>query len=168
MIFYKTVSCGNDFILIDVDEYQSAAAAGITKGQLAKKICTRHTGVGADGVVFYKISRDREPVDFEIFNQDGSDAELSGNGMAGLSALFFYLHQSGNQDHVVLNTKVGPKRNTCLHRDKNKFRLKIEIGAPNFQDHNFFPFLSKSCKSLQKKQDPEMTPPKERHQADRE
>jgi diaminopimelate epimerase len=149
VIFYKTVSCGNDFILIDVDEYQSAAAAGITKGQLAKKICTRHTGVGADGVVFYKISRDTEPVDFEIFNQDGSEAELSGNGMAGLSALFFYLHQTGDQDHVVLNTKVGPKRNTCLHREKNKFRLKIEIGTANFQDHNFFPFLSKSRKSMQ-------------------
>ena len=174
MIFYKTVSCGNDFILIDRDEYQSAVSPLITKGQLAQRICSRHTGAGADGVVFYKISPGTPgtpgttPVDFEIFNQDGSEAELSGNGMAGLSALFFYLNQSGDQDYVVLNTKAGPKRNTCLQREKNKFRLKIEIGTANFQNHDFFPFLSVSCKSLQKKQAFEMTPPKERHQADRE
>jgi diaminopimelate epimerase len=174
VIFYKTVSCGNDFILIDRDEYQSAVSPLITKGQLAQRICSRHTGAGADGVVFYKISPGTPgtpgttPVDFEIFNQDGSEAELSGNGMAGLSALFFYLNQSGDQDYVVLNTKAGPKRNTCLQREKNKFRLKIEIGTANFQNHDFFPFLSVSCKSLQKKQAFEMTPPKERHQADRE
>ncbi|MGD2090004.1 MAG: diaminopimelate epimerase [Candidatus Aminicenantes bacterium] len=164
MIFYKTVSCGNDFILIDRDEYQSAAAAVISKGQLAKKICCRHNGAGADGVVYYKIFPDTMPVDFEIFNRDGSEAELSGNGMAGLSALFFYLRQPGNRDDVVLNTKAGPKRNTCLQREKNRFRLKIEMGTANFQDHDFFPFL----KSLKKEQTSEMTPVKERHQADRE
>jgi len=177
MIFYKTVSCGNDFILIDRDECQSAAATVINKGQLAQKICCRHSGAGADGVVFYKIfpgttgtfgTPGTTPVDFEIFNRDGSEAELSGNGMAGLSALFFYLNQSGDQDQVVLNTKAGPKRNTCLQREKNKFRLKIEIGSADFQNHDFFPFLSVSCKSLQKKQAFEMKPPKERHQADRE
>jgi len=168
VIFYKTVSCGNDFILIDIDEYRSAAAAVITKGQLANRICAGHTGAGADGVVYYKISRDTTPVDFEIFNRDGSEAELSGNGMAGLSALFFYLNKSADQDYVVLNTKAGPKRNTCLQREKNKFRLKIEIGTANFQNYDFFPFLSISRKSLQTKQAFEMTPAKERHQADRE
>ena len=149
MIFYKTVSCGNDFILIDIDEYQFAAAAVITKGQLAKRVCSRHTGAGADGVVYYKIFRDTTPVDFEIFNRDGSEAELSGNGMAGLSALFFYLNQPGDPDHVVLNTKAGPKRNTCLQREKNKFRLKIEIGTANFQNHDFFPFLEKDKRGYQ-------------------
>jgi diaminopimelate epimerase len=167
VIFYKTVSWGNDFILIDRDEYQSGAA-GITKGQLAKRICSRHTGAGADGVVYYKIFQDTTPVDFEIFNRDGSEAELSGNGMAGLSALFFYLNKSADQDYVVLNTKAGPKRNTCLQREKNKFRLKIEIGTANFQNHDFFPFLLTSGKSLKKNQSFEMTPLKERHQADRE
>lgn len=158
MIFYKTVSCGNDFILIDRDECGSAAAAGMTKGQLAKRICSRHTGAGADGVVYYKIfpgtigtfgtfgtpgTPGTPPVDFEIFNRDGSEAELSGNGMAGLSALLFYLNRAGDQDHVVLNTKAGTRRNTCLQREKNKFLLKIEIGTANFQDHHFFPFLEK-------------------------
>jgi diaminopimelate epimerase len=143
VIFYKTVSCGNDFILIDIDEYQSAADDKITKGQLAKRICSRHAGAGADGVVYYKIFPDTTAVNFEIFNRDGSEAELSGNGMAGLSALLFYLNKPGNQDHVVLNTKAGPKKNTCLQREKNKFHLKIEIGIANFQDHDFFPFLEK-------------------------
>ena len=177
MIFYKTVSCGNDFILIDRDEYRTNAAHLITKGQLAQKICSRHTGAGADGVVFYKIfpgtsgtpgTPGTRPVDFEIFNRDGSEAELSGNGMAGLSALFFYLNQSGDQDQVVLNTKAGPKKNTCLQREKNKFRLKVEIGSADFQNHDFFPFLSVSCNSLKKNQSFEMTPTKERHQSDRE
>jgi diaminopimelate epimerase len=174
VIFYKTVSCGNDFILIDRDEYQSAVSPLITKGQLAQRICSRHTGAGADGVVFYKIfpgtpgTPGTTPVDFEIFNRDGSEAELSGNGMAGLSALFFYLNQPKGQNHVVLNTKTGPKRNTCLQREKNKFLLKIEIGTANFQDYDFFPFLLTSCNSLKKTQSFEMMPQKERHPSDRE
>jgi len=149
MIFYKTVSSGNDFIHINVDECSAAgdkAAHNMTRANLAQKLCKRQTGAGADGVVFYKIPDSLDFVDFEIFNRDGSEAELSGNGMAGLAAVLFYLHKFNPGDDVVLNTKAGRKRISYLHHAENKFRLKIEIGIPGFQDSDSFPFLQANSK----------------------
>ncbi len=144
MIFYKTVAAGNDFLHIDVKEYRACApAAG--KGALTERLCRRQTGAGADGVVFYNLSqsagRVSPAVDFEIFNRDGSEAELSGNGMAGLSALLVYLDKC--TDTVTLNTKVGQRTHRLLNREDNRFRMNIEIGPPDFQALEFFPFLEK-------------------------
>ncbi|MCI0470763.1 MAG: diaminopimelate epimerase [Candidatus Aminicenantes bacterium] len=137
MIFYKTVSAGNDFIHIAADEIER-----VSRGSLAAAICERNGGAGADGVVFYKIRPDRGAVDFEIFNRDGSEAELSGNGMAGLSALLFYLGEFTQQ--VVLHTRSGRKNHELLARNENKFRLKIEIGEADFSRADFFPFLQEN------------------------
>jgi len=134
MIFFKSVSAGNDFIHIE-----SAASRPRSKENLAKRICDRHTGAGADGVVFYKIREDGASADFEIFNRDGTQAELSGNGMAGLSALLFYLRKFENR--VVLHTKVGVRCHELMERKENTFRLKIEIGEADFSRKDFFPFL---------------------------
>ena len=148
MIFYKTVSSGNDFIHISMDDYIAAGypvSDKITRSNLAGKLCQRQTGAGADGVTFYRIPGNTEGetgcVDFEIFNRDGSEAELSGNGMAGLAALLFYSHTFGLRHHIVLNTAAGRKRIDYLDHVENKFRLKIEIGIPDFNNRDFFPFL---------------------------
>jgi diaminopimelate epimerase len=134
MIFYKSVSAGNDFIHIE-----STGINRSSKADLVKNLCERHSGAGADGVVFYKIRDDEAGVNFEIFNRDGCEAELSGNGMAGLSALLFYLRKFENR--MVLHTKAGIKRHELLQRKGNAFRLIIEIGAADFSNKAFFPFL---------------------------
>ena len=159
MVFYKTVTCGNDFLHIDAEELGTAAesltAAGlppvprghrekIDRGELARRLCHRLTGPGADGVVFYKIPPHSSEVDFEIFNRDGSEAELSGNGMAGCSAVLLYLNKLDDRDQVTLNTKAGIKRHSCLRREKNKFRLNVEIGPADFRDRDFFPFIDET------------------------
>jgi len=140
MIFYKSVSAGNDFIHVE-----STAVAGSAKADLARHLCARQTGAGADGVVFYHIRDEVTGVDFEIVNRDGSAAELSGNGMAGLSALLFHLRKFKNR--VVLHTGVGIKTHELLERRGNTFRLKIEIGEADFSNTTFFPFLQegKTC-----------------------
>jgi diaminopimelate epimerase len=137
MIFYKTVSAGNDFIHIAADEVEP-----VSRGSLTAAICERNNGAGADGVVFYKIHPDEGFVDFEIFNRDGGEAELSGNGMAGLSALLFYRGEF--KQEVVLHTRVGQKSHKLLKRNENEFRLKIEIGEADFSRADFFPFLQES------------------------
>lgn len=137
MIFYKTVSAGNDFIHIAADEVEPVSQRSLTAA-----ICERNRGAGADGVVFYKIHPDEGFVDFEIFNQDGSEAELSGNGMAGLAALLFYLGEF--KQEVVLHTRAGWKIHKLLERHENKFRLKIEIGEADFSRVDFFPFLQEN------------------------
>lgn len=149
MIFYKTVSAGNDFLHVAVEdlaefvETTPGRALGVTdmskisKGRLAQSMCQRQTGAGADGVTYYAVSK--KEVQFEIFNRDGSEAELSGNGMAGVSALMFYLGKF--KDRLVLNTRTGPRTHSLLEQDGADFKLKIEIGGPDFQNAAFFPFL---------------------------
>ncbi len=134
MIFYKSVASGNDFLHVNMEEVPSDSHA---KGELARMMCDRHTGPGADGVIFYKLNK--SSVQFEIYNSDGGEAELSGNGMAGLTALMLYL---GLFDQTVaMETKVGPRIHTLVHRQGNRFRLNIQIGPPDFNALHFFPFL---------------------------
>lgn len=145
MIFYKTVSGGNDFLQIAKEHVPD-------KDALVRDICQRHTGAGADGVVFYdcigKNGSPEHPIGFDIYNRDGSQAELSGNGMAGLAALMFYLDIPGpNATQVTLNTQIGQRTHKLLHRSDNRFRLNIEIGEPDFNDLRFFPFLEKGKES---------------------
>jgi len=137
MIFYKTVSSGNDFFQVDVSQTNLKK---FSKKDLAKKLCSNHFGAGADGVVYYKIRN--KLVDFEIFNKNGTEAELSGNGMAGCSALLFYLNHF--KQNIILNTKVGKRSITLLTKHKNQFRLEVEIGEPDFENKTFFPFLKKN------------------------
>lgn len=143
MIFYKTVTFGNDFIHINLDEYLGKISHEFPKNILVQRLCDRHTGAGADGVIFYKQENHKKEIQFEIFNQDGGEAELSGNGMAGLSALLFYLKQIQGQE-IILDTKVGLKRHCFLNREKNQFLIKVEIGLPDFRNKTFFPFLEKN------------------------
>jgi len=140
MIFYKTVSSGNDFIHIDVDEWKGSRfsiAEPASLSRLVRRICERQTGAGADGVVFYRV--EGETVHFEIYNRDGGEAELSGNGMAGLTALLFHLEKFS---HVItLRTRVGIKTHHYVRNEGSRYRLKIEIGEPDFHNRLLFPFM---------------------------
>jgi len=134
MIFYKSVASGNDFLHIDMEDFSIESPH---KGELARRMCNRHTGPGADGVIYYKLKG--QSVQFEIFNCDGSEAELSGNGMGGLAALMFYLERF--RETAQMETKVGPRTHTLLQRLENSFRMNIQIGPADFNALNFFPFL---------------------------
>ncbi len=137
MIFYKTVSTGNDFLHVDLGQSDLLCLKSLNKGDLAKKLCQRKTGPGADGVIYFKIRK--QSADFDIYNRDGSRAELSGNGMAGCAALLLYLNKF--QERVILHTRVGERSISLINRDNNRLGLKVEIGAADFQNRQFFPFL---------------------------
>lgn len=74
MDFAKLHGTGNDFVVIDARLAQHDWSA------LAQTICDRHFGVGGDGLILADRS-DRAPVRMRVFNADGSEAEMSGNGM---------------------------------------------------------------------------------------
>jgi diaminopimelate epimerase len=77
--FTKMHGCGNDFILIDDRE---AEIAEQKKGELAALLCQRGFAVGADGVLFLcKPTTSSYEVRMQVFNADGSEAEMCGNGM---------------------------------------------------------------------------------------
>jgi len=97
--FVKTHGLGNDFILVeeterDLPEYPD----------LARRICDRHFGIGADGLILWHPVGDFFNV--RIFNQDGSEAECSGNGLRCAAA---YLIRSDRwpKDEIGFKTVSG-------------------------------------------------------------
>lgn len=76
--FTKLQGNGNDFILID--EYDGVVVPDDKKAAFAKKYCHRRFGIGGDGVLFLSKSG-RAPLRMRIFNEDGSEAEMCGNGI---------------------------------------------------------------------------------------
>ncbi len=110
---------------------------GADRGGLARDICDRQRGVGADGVVYFTAVRGGAR--FRIVNRDGGGAELSGNGMAALAAVLLRRRSGGAA--LTLRSGVGPRRVALLERRGAEFRLDVEIGRPDFSRRDFFPFL---------------------------
>ncbi len=77
MIFTKYHGSGNDFILIDLRE--TPIEEGVFFTQISK-ICDRHLGIGADGVILLESS-ELADLKMRIFNSDGSEADMCGNGI---------------------------------------------------------------------------------------
>ena len=115
--FVKTHALGNDFILVEQTSKRPSDYP-----ELAKRICHRNFGVGADGVILW--SHDRDAFNLRIFNQDGSEAECSGNGLRCVAA---YLIESGRwpKDEVRLKTTSG----SYVLRHVGK-QYEADMGAP--------------------------------------
>ncbi len=97
--FVKTQALGNDFILVE-----ESANVPPDRPELARRICDRYFGVGADGLILWRRAGDVFPI--RIFNRDGSEAECSGNGLRCMAA---YLIESGHwpEDEIRLETISG-------------------------------------------------------------
>src|SRR5438094_10631192 len=114
MHFAKAHAYGNDFLYVE-----AGAVRGASLPELAREICDRHTGVGADGLVIFTPTRaaDGRAADasMRLFNADGGIAEVSGNGVRGLAAL---LLRDDDRDAAALTieTDAGPKRLTRIRR----------------------------------------------------
>ena len=97
--FIKAHALGNDFILVENRE-----AVPLNYPGFAQRICDRYFGIGGDGVILWNPAGDIFKV--RIFNQDGSEAECSGNGLRCMAA---YLMQSGRwpKDEIRFETVSG-------------------------------------------------------------
>lgn len=128
MEFAKLHGLGNDFIVVRVGEsdgYQRSLAS------LGRKICDRHRGVGADGIVFYQPTRGDHDAEFSamIYNADGSKAEMSGNGIRCLAALL--VHRGEHTSKVVrVRTISGIKTLTLTGRENLLYHFKCTMGYP--------------------------------------
>lgn len=134
MIFYKTSTLGNDFIVVD----KKQLIKGENHCKLALSWCHRRFSIGADGLVLYQ-KLDNNSYAFEIINSDGSSAELSGNGMAGLAAVLWRRRLVKGQ--VTLLTRAGRRRVIPAGREAGLYRLQTEIGQADFGHTESFPFL---------------------------
>lgn len=125
--FSKAHGLGNDFIVVDAADAQVEAP-----DNLALRICDRQTGAGADGLVILGASQTANAA-FRIYNADGSEATLSGNGLRCAAAC--WLARGGKADEgkgITFETPVGPRTLFYLGRRGAEWWFRAEIGKPSF------------------------------------
>lgn len=126
MKFTKIHALGNDFLVIDLDEVRES----FPFGEFARKLCDRHTGVGADGLLPISIKdKTRGLVNFRIFNADGTEAETSGNGLRCAAAYLFFRKKIEPQK-VVFFTTAGDRECDLVSQENHLFSIRIEMGIP--------------------------------------
>lgn len=122
--FVKASACGNDFLII------SGAEAPSDLATFSRRICDRHHGVGADGVELLFPTRDAD-VQARLFNADGSEAEISGNGTRCVAA---YLCSEQPKEKVTILTGAGVKVCTFISSNVKQYEFEIAMGEPQVGD----------------------------------
>ena len=132
--FTKFQGFGNDYIVFEAGELRTVS----NLGDFARRICNRHYGAGSDGIaVVEKLEVEAsKPADFQvrIFNPDGSEAGMSGNGTR-CAASYLFFHGLWSDALVRLQTRNGVKRYTLLERSApGSFLFKSELGEPRLDN----------------------------------
>lgn len=122
--FVKASACGNDFLIIDGMHAPADLAA------FSRRICERHQGVGADGVEWLFPAQDAD-VQARLFNSDGSEAEISGNGTRCVAA---YICSEQAKEKIVIRTGAGLKACTFTSRSDTQYEFEIAMGKPQIGD----------------------------------
>ena len=118
--FVKAHACGNDFLVIE------EAMAGRNHAGLARRLCSRTTSVGADGIEF--LERRADGTFFlRLFNADGSEAELSGNGTRCVAA---WLAHSEDRTEVSFGTHGGVRTCKVMSASGPTYLIESGMGVP--------------------------------------
>lgn len=134
--FTKAHACGNDFLIVEED-----AAAKEDKAALSQRLCSRHTGVGADGVEFFAWTNTKTGAKagrIRLHNADGSVAEISGNGTRCVAAWMAEKLGSKPGDELEIMTDAG-KRVCRINSVDAKSSFSVDVstnmGTPIFAPH---------------------------------
>jgi diaminopimelate epimerase len=120
--FTKAHAYGNDFLYVEAEQTRAYEA-----DRLAREMCDRHTGIGADGLIVYE--RTGEGASMLLRNADGSRSEVSGNGVRGLAAILLR-DQASPPARVVIRTDAGPKTVTRTDRNGSRQTFVTAMGLP--------------------------------------
>jgi diaminopimelate epimerase len=119
--FYKLQGAGNDFVLLD------ACTQPLTSGEvasLARRLCDRRFGVGADGLLIVEPS-ERADYRMRLYNADGSEATMCGNGIRCV-ARYLWEHHCPDAGSLAIETGAGVRR---VHRLSER-QFRVEMGTP--------------------------------------
>ena len=130
--FTKLQGLGNDFLVVEVEDVGALRQAAET----ARLLCHRNFGAGADGIIFVTRAR-HEDADFasRIFNSDGSEAGVSGNGTRCLAAYLYYKRMWAEPD-VRIATAAGVKHGRLVGREGMSFEFEFDMGEPRFSSRD--------------------------------
>lgn len=125
MKFTKMHGCGNDYIYVDGSKEHLSAEE---KPEIVRRLSDRHFGIGGDGVIFINPS-DEADFEMEMYNADGSRAEMCGNGIRCVAK---YVYDKGLTDKKKISiVSAGKIKHLCLTiQDKKVILVKVNMGEP--------------------------------------
>ncbi len=126
LAFIKLHGNGNDFILID--EMRQELISEAAKGRLAVRCCRRNFGIGADGVLFL-VSSTRADLGMRLFQPDGSEAEMCGNGIRCLAK---YAWETGYVGQFFAVETLAGIITVQVREMDSCFWAKVDMGIPRF------------------------------------
>jgi len=142
--FEKYQGNGNDFIVIDsrgndlYKNYKSNNSFDI------KKICNRQFGIGADGVIFVEKPKEDNYARMIIFNSDGSEAQMCGNG---IRCLVEYLHLNDSIKNKNIEYKIETKAGLKIAKYIND-EITVKMGFPILECQNIPTTIEKKINSI--------------------
>lgn len=123
----KMQGCGNDFVVLDYAEYKKS---GLSMEDLAQKLCDRHFGIGADGMIIPDTKQNGETdISWYFYNSDGTTAQMCGNGMRCF-AKYVYDKKLVNKKQFSVKTLAGIIKPEILEDGS----VKVNMGTPILED----------------------------------
>ncbi|MEM2440357.1 MAG: diaminopimelate epimerase [Candidatus Bathyarchaeia archaeon] len=128
MNFWKMHGLGNDYIVVD---NRDGVLNENELSKLAVKLCERRFGIGADGLLLIYHSQ-RADVKMRIFNSDGSEAEICGNGIRCLAK---YCFENGlvRKQSILVETLAGVKALDLKIENEFVRSARVNMGSPSFK-----------------------------------
>ncbi|AKU91457.1 diaminopimelate epimerase [Vulgatibacter incomptus] len=125
--FVKLQGLGNDYVFIDCLDRPLPP----DPSDLARRVSDRHFGVGSDGLIAV-LPGERASLRMRMWNADGSEGEMCGNGLRGFAKYVFERGYVG--DHAFdVETKAGVLRPEVLVEDGRVARVRVDMGRPRFE-----------------------------------
>ncbi len=128
LAFWKMHGLGNDYVLID---NRNGAIADKELGNLAEKLCRRKFSIGADGMLVVCNSAVAD-AKMRIFNADGSEAEMCGNGIRCF-AKYCYEEGIAAKTELDIETLAGIKKTWLKPEDGKVAAVTVDMGKPVFE-----------------------------------
>lgn len=126
MEFSKYQGLGNDFLLFDLRHWSSTAEALPAHPDLVQRLCDRRFGVGADGVILALPSASGAELTMRIFNADGSEAEMCGNGIRCLARFLADRDGDGPGRRWQVETAAG----LIVPKLEANGQVRVDMGPP--------------------------------------
>lgn len=133
--FVKAQAAGNDFLIVQGEDLEAAGVAVSDFPQLTRAICDRRHGIGADGLEVYSDAAEASgeaDASIRLYNSDGSEAELSGNGTRCVAA--YMIHERGASGPLRIATGAGVKRLDLVERRERRFVFDMVMGEPSYNE----------------------------------
>lgn len=124
--FHKMHGCGNDYVYINTFKQQ------INRPEvLARRVASRHYGIGSDGLILLAPPRKGGDARMIMYNADGSESEMCGNGIRCLAKLTYDLGICKNKN-LQIETKAGTKSIELCFENDQVVGAKVDMGIPRF------------------------------------